>query len=166
MKIRLRYAITTVALVTLALGAAWLQQGPDHRPTSAHPPASARPPAPPPPPPTARGLLDRADVLGLDSAQRASLRALATGWAAESARLQREVDAASEEFSRWMNETRAAGRTPLAEIQRRSTEVAAAGAELRRRRRLHAEAAAGLLTNAQRSRLGAIAPMTVHGGNT
>jgi hypothetical protein len=72
----------------------------------------------------------------------ARLRALDATWTSESTAAQADLDAATAEFSRFMDEARATGRTSVQEVQRRAAEIGELSAALRQRRQRHAEAAA------------------------
>ena len=157
-------------LVT-ALGAAlviWATWGPYHaRPGLTAPAASRTPvltrPTMPALPPTAGDILDRGTLLDLKTEQRARLRALDARWAAESAAADARLRAATEEFARFMEAARGAGRTNLADIQRRSAEISELSAEMREERRRHADAAAAILTDWQRGRLGNVSRQPARG---
>jgi hypothetical protein len=163
---RLRYASTTVAL--LGVGLAWvLIQAPWQRPApglAAPPRAAAVRPAPPPPLPTAGEILDRQAALSLTAEQVTRLEALRRAWRDESADLEAAVEAAGEQFARFAAEARAAKGASVGEIQRRSAEFRELSAALRERRRLHGEAAAGVLTDTQRQTLGTSTSRDIQGG--
>jgi hypothetical protein len=159
MSVKVRYLATTLALVALAVGLAWVTAAP--APPRPRPAPSAGRPAPLPAAPTAREILDRAVALGLDPRQRAALETLAGRWERESAALQADVDAAAREFARWMDRRPDGGRAGLAEIRQRSAAVSELGTGLREHRRRHADAAAAILTEAQRTGLARTFPMTV-----
>lgn len=154
MTIRHQSLTTAVALIAVAVGWTLLQPRPQRPRLSPPPPALIARPAKPALPPTARDLLERGALLELTASQRARLAALDAGWTRESAAAQADLEAAVDEFSRFMDEARAAGRVSVGDLQRRSAKVAELGADLRERRRQHAEAAAGILTDWQRARLG------------
>ena len=121
-------------------------------------------PAPVALPPTAREILEGGVLLDLNAAQRTRLRALDATWARESGAAQAELDAAMADFSRFMDEAHATGRTSLQEIQRGSAEISTLSAALREQRRLHAAAAAAILTDWQRTRLGEVTQAAAAGG--
>jgi hypothetical protein len=152
---RVRYLSTTLALVAVGLGYA-LIQGKPWRPGPRLEawPMAARSPAPrPPAPPTAREILERGAALSLTADQKAHLAGLDRKWREESAGLETALQAAEVEFSRFMKEAQAGGRTSLQEIQSRSAEASDLSASLRERRRIHAEVAARILTTTQRQEL-------------
>lgn len=163
---RLRYLSTTLALVAVGLGYA-LIQGRFERPAPRIPARSeaARPAPLPLPPPTAREVLDRRATLSLTADQKARLVRLDRKWREESAPLEAALQEAEREFSQFMKDAHAGGRTSLQEIQHRSAEVRDLGAALRDRRRLHSEAAADVLTGQQRRTLTSpSSPDTTGGG--
>ena len=162
MSLRLRYLCTTLVLVALGLGYA-LIQGRPARPGPLLPPgtaAAARPAQPPPAPPTARQILDRKVTLSLTAEQAGTLTALDRTWQEESAPLEAALREAEGEFSRFLKETQANGRTSLQEIQRRSADVRELSAALRDRRLRHAEASTNVLNEIQRRKL---APSPISG---
>ena len=106
----------------------------------------------PAPLPTAREILNRRAALALDEEQTKRLETLARAWSSESARLEAELQTVTTEFSRFMSEAQGSRRTSLQEIQTRSATSASSAAMLGEQRRLHGEAAAGLLTEPQRQR--------------
>ena len=162
MSMRQHSLTATVALVLVAVG--WtVFQARAERPKLPRPVAINRP-APMVSPPTAHDILDGGALLDVKAAQRAQLRALDARWVSESAGFQAQLDAATAEFSRFMDEARATGRTRLQEIQRRSAEIGELSAALRHRRQLHTEAAAAVLTDWQRARLGDIPRVVASGG--
>jgi hypothetical protein len=120
-------------------------------------------PAPATLPPTARDILEGGMLLDLREAQRTRLRALDAEWTKQSAAAQARLDGAVADFARFMDEARG-GRTSLSEIQRHSAEISALSADLRERRRVHAEASAGVLTARQRGRLDGLTVSRVSGG--
>lgn len=166
MSSRLRYLSTTVALVAVGLGYALIQGRPEMpapRP-AAQPGAVVRPVPPAAAPPTAREILDRRAALSLTADQAARLEALDVEWRKEAAELEPAVEAASQEFSRFMKDAQSSGGASVQEIQRRSVEFRELSAALRDRRRLHGEAAAHVLTESQRQRLGVVASTGTLGG--
>ena len=139
---RVRYLSTSLALLAVGLGYA-LTQGQVGRPAPP-PPARAGAARPAPlasAPSTARQILDRGTVLSLTSDQMDRLETLDRQWRRESAKLETALTAAELEFSRFMREAKAGGRTNLQEIQRRSAEFRDRSAALRERRQIHAETA-------------------------
>jgi hypothetical protein len=152
MRLDVRYAATTVALVLIAaayvLGQAWRDRPALPRPSH----ATAGRLTPPPLPPTARDLLGRADALALTAEQHARLAALDRAWGGESAELVRAVEAARAEFERFTREASPRSAS-LAEIQRQSAEYRELSAALRDARQRHADAAQAVLTEAQRQSL-------------
>ncbi len=162
---RLRYASTTLAL--LAVGLAYvLIQAPWQRPAPrlAAPSRAAVRPAPPPPLPTAGEILGRQAALSLTAEQVTRLEALRRAWRDESADLEAAVGAAGEQFAGFAAEARAAKGASVGEIQRRSAEFRELSAALRERRRLHGEAAAGVLTDTQRQTLWTLTSRDIQGG--
>jgi hypothetical protein len=155
---------TAAALVIVAVG--WtVLQGRAERPKQSLPtPAAITRPAPLALPLTARDILNGGVLLDLKAAQRRRLRALDATWARESAAAQAALDAATADFSRFMDEARATGRTSLQEIQRRSAEISDLSATLRERRQRHIEAAAASLTDRQRTKLGEVTRAVAAGG--
>ena len=156
MSLRARYLSTTLMLVAVGIGYA-LSQGWGERPAprlQPRPSAIVRP-MPPPPPPSARELLGRGAALSLTEGQAARLRDLDQQWSRESAELEQAVQAAGDDFARFMRDAQAARRMSIQEIQQRTAEFSGLSASLRERRRLHGEAAAAVLARAQRQRLGA-----------
>ena len=158
-------SLAAAALVIVAVGWTILQARPEHPQLSLPRSAAITRPAPVALPPTARDILDGGVLLDLTAAQRTRLRALDATWASQSAAAQAELDAAMASFSKFMDETRATGRTSLQEIQRRSGEISELSAALREQRRLHAHAAAAILTDWQRSRLGEVQRVGTAGGS-
>ena len=142
---RLRYLSTTLALVAIGLGYALIQAKP-WRPAprlEARPAEATRPPAPPP---TARAILERGAALSLTANQKARLEALDEKWRKEAALLEAALKTAEQEFSQFMKEAQAGGKTNVQEIQRRSEEFRNLNAELREARRHHADEATRILT--------------------
>jgi hypothetical protein len=155
MSVRLRALTTSLALLAVAFGYV-LTQGRVERPAAPPRPASVAAASgvrAPRPLPSAQEILDRGVLLSLTAEQKRSLEALARGWTDESTRLEAELQAATAEFSRFMSEAQGSRRTSLQEIQRQSAGAGELGARLRERRRLHGEAAAGLLADWQRAKL-------------
>lgn len=163
---RFRYLVTSVALLAVGFGYA-LTQGRVGRPAPPRPVSAAASPSvrAPRPLPSAQEILSRHALLSLTAQQKRSLDALAREWRAESAGLETELDAATEEFSRFMSEAQGSRKTSLQDIQRRSADLRELGARLRERRRLHGEAAAGLLTDRQRMILDRGIPAVPTGGD-
>ena len=155
----------TTALVLLAVAFGYaLTQGRVERPALPRPAGGvAASPRVPPPLPSASDLLDRRASLALGGEQTRRLEALAREWASESARLEADVQAATAEFSRFMSEAQGKRGASLQEIQQRSADVSELSARLRDQRRLHGQAAAGLLTDRQRQRLAHPIPDTPGG---
>jgi len=118
--------------------------------------ASRRPLSPPPP--AAREVLGRGAELSLRPVQVERLEALDHEWGSRQGGIEADLDAAMAEFPLFMGEAQAGRGTTVTEIQRRAAEIAALGRTLREERRLHGEAATRLLTDAQRERLGEMAP--------
>lgn len=164
---RTRYLSTSLALVAVGLGYALIQGRPDRPPLRlpARPAAPDRPAPTSPSPPTAREILERARALSLTAAQIARLEALDRQWQQESSGLEAALRQAEQDFSRFMTDAQAARRTSLEEIERRSAEFRELSAALRERRRLHAEAAAQLLSEPQRLTLASLpSPKPTGGG--
>lgn len=160
-----RYTLTAVAAVVIGLVGWVIFQAPAQRPAaSLRRPAVIARPAPAVLPPTARDILDGGALLDLKAEQRTRLRTLDARWVSESASAEAELTAAADEFSRFMDEARATGRTSLQEIQRRSAEISGLSAALREQRRLHTIAAAEILTEWQRSKLGEVTRAVAAGG--
>jgi hypothetical protein len=152
MSLRLRYLATSLILLAVAFGYA-LTQGRAERPAPPRPTgATASLRVPPTPLPLARELLNRRAALALDDGQTKRLETLARAWSNESARLEAELQTVTAEFSRFMSEAQGSGGTSLHEIQNRSAHISELSSILREHRRLHGEAAAGLLTERQRQR--------------
>ncbi|MBI2492235.1 MAG: hypothetical protein HYV94_09100 [Candidatus Rokubacteria bacterium] len=133
MSARLPYLATSLVLLAVGFGYA-LTQGRADRPAPPRPAGVAVAPRVPPPRPlpTARELLDRRAALSLSEEQTRRLEVLAREWSSESARLEAELQAATAEFS---------------------ADAGELGAWVREQRRLHGEAAAGLLADWQRAKL-------------
>ena len=163
MSVRLRYLTTSLVLLAVGFGYA-LTQGRAERPAPPRPAGVAAAPRVPPPLPSARDLLDRRASLALSPDQARRLEALAREWSSESARLDASLRAATAEFSRFMTEAQAGRGASLQEIQRRSADAGELGAWVREQRRLHGEAAAGLLADWQRAKLVQEAPGVPVGG--
>lgn len=153
MSIRQHALTAGAALAIVAVGWTIFQARAERPKPSLPGPVAITRPAPGALPPTARHILDGGVRLDLTAVQETRLRALEATWARESAAMQARIDAALADFSRFMDEARARGRTSLPEIQRRSAAIGELSAELRERRRVHAEAAAEILTVWQRTRL-------------
>jgi hypothetical protein len=115
--------------------------------------------------PPAQTILDRGALLSLTAEQTRRLEALARGWRDESTRLEAELQAATAEFSRFMSQAQAGRGASLQEIQRRSADAGELGAWVREQRRLHGEAAAGLLADWQRAKLAHETPVVPAGGD-
>jgi hypothetical protein len=161
-----RYRMTMVAL--LAVGFAYaLTQARVERPAVAPRPREAAAPRPAPSelaPLTAGDILARSAALSLTRGQRTRLEALARESKAESSRPEADLDAATAEFARFMDEARRGRGASLPEIQRRSADVRELSAALREERRRHGEAAAGVLTERQRTTLARTRTTTPGGG--
>jgi len=164
MSIRQSSLAAAAALVIVAVGWTVLQGRAERPKRSLRTPAAITRPAPLALPPTARDILDGGVLLDLKAAQRTRLRALDATWASYSAVAQAEFDAAMADFSRYMEEARTTGRTSLPAIQQRSAEISELSAALREQRRLHADAAAAILTDWQRARLGEVTRAVAAGG--
>lgn len=152
---RLRYLSTSLALVAVGLGYAvsqrWFER-PAPRPITRSE-AAVRPDARPPASPIARDVLARGADLSLTADQKARLEALDLRWKAESAGLEAAIKEAEQDFSQFMKEAQAGGKTSLQEIQRRSADLQSLSAALRERRQLHTEEAVRILTAQQREKL-------------
>ena len=162
MSVTHRYLTTSLVLLAVAFGYA-LTQTRGERPALPRPAGVAAAPRVPPPLPSARDILDRGVALSLRAEQTRRLEALAREWSSETARLEAELQAATAEFSRFMSEAQERRGTSLQEIQHRSADVSDLGTHLREQRRLHGQAAAGLLTDRQRQRLAYPVPDTPGG---
>ncbi len=163
MSARGRYLATSLVLLAVAFGYA-LTQSRGERPAPPRPAGvAAAPRVPPPPLPSAREILERRASLALGDEQTRRLEALAREWVSESGRLETELQAATAEFSRFMSEAQEKRGASLQEIQQRSADVSELSARLRDQRRLHGQAAAGLLTDRQRQRLAHPVPDTPGG---
>ena len=162
---RLRYLVTSLALLAVGFGYALTQGRVVERPAPPRPTGVAASPRilPPPALPAAREILGRGLALSLTADQKRRLETLAGEWASESARLETELRAATAEFSSFMSEAQARRGASLGEIQRRSADFSKISAHLREQRRLHGQAAAGLLTDRQRQRLAHPVPDTPGG---
>lgn len=162
-----QHSLTAATVALVIAGAGWaILQAPTERPKLSLPePVAITRPAAAALPPTARDILDGGALLDLKAAQRTRLRALDATWASESTAAQGQLDAAMAEFSRFMDEARATGRTSLQEVQRRSAEISGLSAALRERRRRHAAAAAAVLNEGQRTRLGQVTRPVASGGS-
>ncbi len=167
MSARLRYVSTTLALVAIGLGYALIQGKPwRSAPRPEARPLAARSPVPrPPAPPTAREILGHEGDLSLTADQKARLEALDLRWKGEAAGLEAAIKQAEQEFSRFMQETQAGGKTSVQEIQRRSADLQSLSVALRERRQLHVEEATRLLTPIQRQKLSAGTSTEQPGGN-
>jgi len=165
MSIRQYSLAVTAALVVGAVGWTIVQPRAERSKLALPSPVAIARPAPVALPPTARDLLDGGVLLDLKAAQRMRLRALHAAWARQSSAAQAALDAAMVDFSRFMDEARASGRTSLPEIQHRSAEISELSAALRERRQRHAEAAAAILTDWQRTRLGEMTRVGAAGGS-
>ena len=154
MSIRQHALTAAAALAIAAVGWTIFQAHAERRKLSLPGSVAITRPAPAALPPAARDILNGGVLLDLTWAQETRLRALDATWARESATIQAQIDAALAGFSRFMDEARARGRTSLPEIHRRSAEISELSAELRQCRQIHAEAAAAILVDWQRTRLG------------
>ena len=164
MNIQQHSLTAAAALAIVAVGWALFQARADRPKLSLPRPVAITRPAPVALPPTARDVLDSGMLLDLTWDQLTRLRALDATWTRESAAIQAQLDAATAEFSRFMDEARGSGRTSLPRIQRRSAELSELSAALRERRRVHAEAAAAILTHWQRTRLSEVTKTVAAGG--
>ena len=162
-----RHSLTLATVALVVAGVAWaIIKAPTERPRLPRPePVVMMRPAVVALPPTARDILGGAALLDLKAAQRTRLRALDATWTSESTAAQADLDAATAEFSRFMDEARATGRTSLPEIQRRAAEIGELSAALRQRRQRHAEAATAILDEWQRTRLEQVTRPVASGGS-
>lgn len=148
--IRRRSLVVLVALALLPLGYRLFEARAMTRPgpvvTAQSPVTAVRVPAPRP---TARDILAAGLELTVD--QRRALDALARAWERDAAPLDRRVAAARADLQAFMAAHQ--GRTTITELQDRSAELRAAGAELRERRERHSTASQNVLTTAQRDAL-------------
>ncbi len=149
---RVRYLSTTLLLVAIGFGYTLIQS----RPWSSGPrppgrsAAVSRPAPQAPALPTAREILERRALLSLTREQAARLEALDREWQRESGDLDSAVEAAAQEFSRFMASAQSARGASLQEIQQRSADYRELSAAVRERRHLHGEVAARVLTEGQR----------------
>ena len=165
MNVATRALVTSLVLAAVAVASAVLAAGSRHPAPGGERRADAvSRGALAPPPRTAREILDRGAELSLRPVQVARLEALDREWRSQPGRLEADLDAAMAEFSLFMGEAQTGRGTTLAEIQRRSAEIATLGRALREEVRLHGEAVARLLTDGQRERLGQMAPPAARGG--
>jgi len=160
---RLRYLGGTLAIVAVALGYTLLQGRPTP-PPPVRPVSTGRPVPPPSPAPAARDILAGDASLSLTAEQKTRLEHLDRRWREDSAPLEASLREADRDFSRFMAAAQEAGRTTLQEVQGRSADVRELGAALREMRRLQSEAAANVLTEAQRQRLAALRGPVTPGG--
>ena len=161
-----RPVIAALALLIVA-GAYFADQGRMNRPGPPRPAASvpAVRPAGPPVPPAAREILDRRAVLDLRAEQIARLETLDQLWTREASGLEAMLRDAERQFSVFATEAQQQKGASLPEIQRRSAEFSQLSAELRERRRHHADVALGVLTERQRQRLAEPRPPVVEERN-
>lgn len=147
---RVRLLAATLALTAIAVGY-FLVQGTPARPG---PHLVRRPamttPIVPPPLPTAHSLLAQGAVLSLTKAQTARLQVLDLRWKTQAAGLEAALQHEEGAFAQFMQETQAAGKTSVQEIQRRSADLRAMSESVRERRQLHADAVLDVLTESQR----------------
>lgn len=161
-----RHSLTAGTVALIIAGTGWaIIQAPTERPRVRPEPVVMMRPAVAALPPTARDILGGAALLDLKAAQRTRLRALDVTWTSEFTAAQADLDSATAEFSRFMDEARATGRTSLPEVQRRAAEIGELSAALRQRRQRHAEAAAAILDEWQRARLGQVTRPVASGGS-
>jgi hypothetical protein len=164
-----RYLVSMVGMLAVAAAYVAFQGGPPQPGPRLERPApgvrvARQPGAPPPRILTAREILDRRSELAVAPAQIARLETLDRQWKERNRDLDAALEAAQQEVSRYM-QAQAAGRTSLAELERRSADFRELSAELRERRRLHAEAAMEVLTEPQRRHvLPATSPETLGEG--
>jgi hypothetical protein len=154
---RVRYLGSVVAVFAVALGYVVFQDGLGHPGPRLERPAVRGAPAPPARMPTAREILTRRTEFAITSSQAARLEALDRDWNEKTLGLDAALDTARQEMSRYMDSSGARGAS-LAELTRRSAEFRELSAELRERRRLHAEAAAEVLAESQRRQ---VSPATI-----
>ena len=159
-------ALTAALALLIVAGAYFAYQGRMERPGPPRPASalSTARPAGPPVPPTAREILDRRAVLNLRGEQIARLEALDQRWTREVSGLEAMIRDAEREFSVFASEAQQRKGASLPEIQRRSTEFSQLSVELRERRRHHADAALGVLTEWQRQQLAQSRQQVVEGG--
>ncbi|HSB78379.1 MAG TPA: Spy/CpxP family protein refolding chaperone [Candidatus Methylomirabilis sp.] len=164
MSIRVRYLLTTIALVAIGLGYVLVQQWPRH--SALRLPARAEAsshPVPRPSLPTAREILEHGVDLALTPDQRGRLTALDRQWKQESAGVQAVAEAAGRDLSQFLQE-QGSGKVSLQEIQRRSADYRGLSQELRELRQRHAEATRQVLTDPQRQTLATIPSPHISGG--
>lgn len=148
---RVRYLLTTLALLAVAAGYTLSQDWVERQsPRPIVREAEARPVPPPAPAPSAREILDRGPAGGLSREQAARLRALDAGWRRQSSDLQAAIDDEKRQFSAFMEEARDGRGASLQEIQGRSANLRDLSATLREARRQHGLASAEVLTEQQR----------------
>jgi len=164
MSIRQHSLTAATALAIVAVGWTLFQARGDRPKLSLPRPAAITRPARVALPPTARDILGNGLLLDLTGAQETRLRALDATWTREVTAIQAQLDAATADFARFMDEARGRGRISMPEIQQHAAEISELSAELRERRRIHAEAAAAILTEWQRSRLGGVSGAVIAGG--
>jgi hypothetical protein len=153
MRIRARYRVWTLGLLAVAAAGLVLQSAPPRpAPAIQRPAQHAGRRTPPPRPITARGVLEGRAQLGLTASQAARLEVLDRDWSERNRDLDAALEAARQEVARHV-ESQPGGRTSLAELERRSADFQDLSAELRQRRRLHADATLEILTEPQRRQL-------------
>jgi hypothetical protein len=152
MSVRNRYLATTLAVLAIGLGLGLSQWRPRPAPPRPAVHADARP-ARPAAPLTAGEILGRSDTLHLSPQQAGRLQELDRQWQTESGQLHEAIRMASAEFERFVTEARSGGGASVPELQRRSADLQALGAELRERRAAHSRQAVETLTDAQRDAL-------------
>jgi hypothetical protein len=109
-------------------------------------------------------MLDRGADLSLTADQKSRLTALDEKWRKDSAPVETALKTPEQEFSQYMKEAQAEGKTNLQEIQRRSADYRDLSAELRELRQRHAEAAAQVLTESQQRTLALLTSPQTRGG--
>ena len=159
--------VTAALALLIVAGAYFAYQGRMDRPGPPRPAASfsAARPTGPPMPPTAREILDRRAILDLRAEQIARLETLDQLWTREASGLEAMIRDAERQFSVFATEAQHQKGASLPEIQRRSAEFSQLSAELRERRRHHADVALGVLTEGQRQRLAQPRPPVVEERN-
>jgi hypothetical protein len=165
MSARLRYLAATLALTAIVTGYLYVQRLPSQRSPRLEPrPVSTGRLSSPPALPSARAILDHGVALALSQAQQIRLETLDQRWQSEVGELETAVRQEQEAFSRFMQEAQAHGKTSVSEIQGRSANLRELSATLREQRQRHAEAAAGVLTEAQQQLLSGTAVASRQGG--
>lgn len=161
---RVRYLVTTLALLAIGLGYGLVQQWTRH--PALRLPARAEAsghPAPYVAPPTAWEILGHEGELALTPDQRGRLSVLDRQWKQEAAGVQAVAEAAGRDLSQFL-QAQGSGKLSLQELQRRSAGYRGISQELRELRRRHTEAAANILTESQQRTLALLTSPDTRGG--